>query len=188
RTRRVNVRVVAATNRDLRQEVEAGRFRLDLYYRLSVFPIEVPPLRERPVDIPLLVEHFLKLQRQRGAGPVEVKRRQMEELIAYPWPGNVRELQSVLERGVILARQGVLHLDELTANAPSKPVTRAAAPSTGEILTEPEMRDWERRNLIGALEQTAWKIYGEDGAAALLAMKPTTLASRMKALKIERPK
>ncbi len=187
RTRRVSVRVVAATNRDLRQEVEAGRFRLDLYYRLSVFPIEVPPLRERSGDIPLLVANFLQLQRQRGAGQVEVKRRQMEQLMAYPWPGNVRELQSVIERGVILARNGVLHLDELIT--PPQGQAPSAPPAlTDEILTEAGMRDWERRNLIAALEKSGWKIYGEGGAAALLAMKPTTLASRIKALQITRPR
>lgn len=165
----------------------AGRFRLDLYYRLSVFPIELPPLRERATDIPLLVSHFLPLQRRR-AGYVEVKRRQMEQLMVYPWPGNVRELQSVIERGVILARNGVLHLDELIATPQGKAVSIPSLVSAPAILTEPEMRDWERRNLVAALEKTGWKIYGEQGAAAMLAMKPTTLASRMKALQITRPR
>jgi transcriptional regulator with GAF, ATPase, and Fis domain len=192
RTRRVDVRIIAATNRDLKRDMEAGRFRQDLYYRFSVFPIELPPLRGRKSDIPALSAHFLrqsclKLRRTE----VRLCDADIEGLAAYDWPGNVRELQHVIERAVILGERGRIRLDlalppHRGASEAKEP--RAPAPSaTTAIVTDQEMRRRERQNILAALEQTQGKLYGRDGAAALLSIKATTLASRMKALGIKRP-
>ena len=192
RTRHVDVRIVAATNRDLSQEVARGRFRQDLYYRLSVFPIQLPPLRERIEDIPDLTAHFVKLSSARLGMPAAIISRQhVDALRRYSWPGNIRELQNVIERAVILARGGPLRLDVALPQGSSdvaiKP--RDRAPDAAEsFVTDREFRKRERQNLIAALVEAGWKIYGRDGAAALLGMKPTTLASRMRRLKIQRPR
>lgn len=190
RTRRVNVRIIAATNRDLKQEVEAGRFRQDLYYRLNVFPIHVAPLRDRRDDIPLLAAHFIDISvRELKCTRPRLTRAGVARLQSYDWPGNVRELRNVIERAVILARGGALDFD-LPISVHSK-VLPAAVPATGEktdpeILTDPEFRQRERENLLAALNKTSWKIYGPNGTAELLGLKPTTLLSRMKKMRLKR--
>jgi transcriptional regulator with GAF, ATPase, and Fis domain len=179
RTRTVSVRIIAATNRDLQEEAKAGRFRMDLYYRLSVFPIEVPPLRERREDIPLLANHFLKKSARRaGLAGLEFSDMQLEQIENYDWPGNIRELQNVIERAVILARGGELRLD-LGSSMPAKPARgRAGKGSPGPISIR-ELKNQERHLIKEVLERTNGRIYGPEGAAALLGMKPTTLASRI---------
>ncbi|MBX3411657.1 MAG: sigma 54-interacting transcriptional regulator [Pirellulales bacterium] len=189
-TRRVDVRVIAATNRDLRAEVEAGRFRQDLFFRLSVFPIEVVPLRERREDIPALAELFLKrCCRNLCRDGVRLAPHDLDLLQQYAWPGNVRELQNVIERAAIGARQGTLdfsHLLPATRRQPAR--APATARSSQDVLTRHEVEQFETANIAAALERTNWKIYGARGAAALLGMQPTTLASRMKRLGLHRPR
>lgn len=183
-TRRVDVRVISATNRKLREESDAGRFRQDLYYRLSVFPIEIPPLRNRIEDIPLLAEQFLeRLARKLGHRRLRITLANVQQLQNYSWPGNVRELQHVLERATIGASDGKLRI-ELAKDSPRKAGLPPASTVTERILTESEMRDFEAQNIRLALQASKGKIYGSDGAAAQLGIKPTTLASRIKALGI----
>jgi transcriptional regulator with GAF, ATPase, and Fis domain len=183
RTRRVDVRVIAATNRNLSEEVNAGHFRADLFYRLSVFPVEVPPLRARAEDVLPLAEHFLRLHgRALGRSGLEIGPAQRGLLMAYNWPGNVRELSHVIERAVILSRQAPLRL-ELALNATEAP---AVAPANG-LYTEAQLRELERNNLIVALERASWRIAGPSGAAALLGISPSTLRDRMCSLDVRRP-
>ncbi|MDR3621179.1 MAG: sigma 54-interacting transcriptional regulator [Paludisphaera borealis] len=185
RSRAADVRVVAATNRDLKAEVDAGRFRPDLYYRLGVFPIVVPPLRDRPEDVPLLAAHFLRLSGRRlGVPERQLGVRDVVKLTTYPWPGNVRELQNVIERAVITSRSGTLQIDlpAPPARAPSRPEASARR----DLLTQTEFQELERANLREALRRAGGKISGAGGAAALLGVKPTTLTSRLKAMGIER--
>lgn len=182
KTRRVDVRIIAATNRDLREESRKGRFREDLFYRLSVFPIKLPPLRERPEDIGLLAEHFTQNAARRfGVKPPRLTKAVVSQLCKYDWPGNVRELQHVIERAVILSREGPLRV-HLESTASEKPVRES--PTTSELLTEAELRHLEKANLRRALELAAGKVYGKDGAAELLGIKPTTLLSRMRSMGI----
>jgi transcriptional regulator with GAF, ATPase, and Fis domain len=179
-TRHVSVRVLAATNRDLRAEVDAGRFRLDLFYRLSVFPIQVPPLRERREDVAVLATQFLRAASQRlGRGVPKVPQREMAKLAAYDWPGNVRELQHVVERAVILAPTGrAIQFDVTPSSAsPQEPPTPVRP-----YRTEHEWRQMERDNLLAALKAARGKVTGLRGAAALLEVNPNTLASRIRAL------
>lgn len=185
RTRKVDVRIVAATNRDLKAEAEAGRFRLDLYYRLSVFPVELPPLRKRPEDIPLLAEHFLTLlSRKLGRSKPRLTLASVQSLQKYSWPGNVRELQHVLERAVITAQDGRLTIELPSASPAPMRVTPTPVPATSRILTDAELRQLEADNIRTALKSAKGKVSGSGGAAELLGMKPTTLASRIKALEI----
>jgi transcriptional regulator with GAF, ATPase, and Fis domain len=192
RTRRVDVRIIAATNRDLKKEVDEGRFRQDLYYRLNVFPIEVPPLRDRKDDIPLLTMRFLEQSAQRLRLPVRrINETHTRLLMSYDWPGNVRELQNAVERALILAQNGTLQFDipvsSIAGNA-LKPV--AAMDNLGEnavILTDDELRQREVQNTLCALNKAGWKIHGEGGAAELLGVKPTTLISRIKKLNLKKP-
>jgi transcriptional regulator with GAF, ATPase, and Fis domain len=181
RTRRVDVRVIAATNRDLRAEAEAGRFRQDLYYRLSVFPVELPPLRKRVEDIPPLAEHFLTLAaRKHGRPKPRLTLACVQKLQRYGWPGNVRELQHVIERAVITADG-----PRLSIELPAEPAPEAAPPRTQEVdrvLTDAEIRRLEADNIRAALRQANGKVSGPGGAAELLGLRPTTLASRIKAL------
>ena len=188
RTRKVNVRIIAATNRDLKKEVDAGRFRQDLFYRLSVFPIEVPPLRERRDDLPPLVEHFLEQSARRMNRPASrITPAALSQLIAHDWPGNVRELQNTIERAVILSLGGPLRFDIAASDGGSTPVahtTPAASPNA--LLTRQQLKSQERDCIAAALKETGGKIFGPGGAAELLGMKPTTLASRISALKLKR--
>jgi transcriptional regulator with GAF, ATPase, and Fis domain len=189
RTRRADVRIIAATNRDLKKEVEAGRFREDLYYRLNVFPIRIAPLRERPEDIPLLAQHFAhRSVRELRCPRARLTRAGIIQLQAYDWPGNVRELQNVIERAVILARGGVLEFDLPVRDARlTAPSLRRDGHDEREFLTESEMCRFERENLLRVLEKAAWKVRGPDGAAELLGVKATTLQSRLRVMGIERP-
>jgi transcriptional regulator with GAF, ATPase, and Fis domain len=186
RTRSVDVRVIAATNRDLQQDVASGRFRRDLFYRLSVFPIVVPPLRDRAEDIASLTTHFLEQAAQRYSRPgVRLTERAMRTLEGYTWPGNVRELQHVIERAVLLSRGRTLRLDGILAE--SNDTTRAklslpARDAPHAVIRESEWRRRERENLRTALQLAEGRIYGPDGAADVLGVKPTTLISRLKAL------
>ncbi|MFN6146703.1 MAG: sigma 54-interacting transcriptional regulator [Planctomycetota bacterium] len=190
RTRRVDVRIVAATNRDLQAEVAAGRFRQDLYYRLGVFPIEVPPLRDRVADIAPLAERFLRSSARRGA-TMRLDRQALRQLEAHAWPGNVRELHNALERAAIVAVDGALRFDDLggagdRAGAPVRRRGAAADVAPAAVKTREQLRDEERRNLEAALQQCGGKVFGPGGAAKLLGMKPTTLASRLRALGLRR--
>jgi PAS domain S-box-containing protein len=191
RNQRVDVRVIAATNRDLSRAVQQGTFRTDLYYRLSVFPISIPPLRQRGDDIGLLADHFIEkyaLQMDKQIAPVNPDL--LGLLKKYGWPGNVRELQNVIERGVITARHGCLNLDySFPQNIHEREIQLGTADvvQTGKILTVSQIRQLERKNIHAALKQCKWKVAGKDGAAQLLGLPPSTLQSRMKALGIERP-
>ncbi len=183
RTRSVDVRIIAATNRDLKAAVRAGRFREDLFYRLDVMPIESVPLRERREDIPLLAVHFLEGARRKPAGAaLQLSEGDVRRLMAYPWPGNVRELQNVIERGIILARNGRLHIDLPDTAAPLAP---APALRSAELETESDRRARTRASILAALEASGGKVSGAGGAAERLGLRPTTLASRMKTLGIE---
>lgn len=186
-TRRVDVRVVAATNQDLQQEATARRFRQDLFYRLSVFPLELPPLRSRKDDIPLLAMHFIAhLSKKLGKPAPRMTDEDGQRLQRYEWPGNIRELQNVIERAVILSKGDRLRLDLALANTPAvtaPPASRVEdIPDT--ILTDREWRQRERANLMNALKRADGRVYGAGGAADLLGVKPTTLMSRLRALKI----
>jgi PAS domain S-box-containing protein len=185
RTRRVDVRLVAATNRDLSAAVKEGTFREDLFYRLNVFPVRVPPLRERGDDVVLLAESFARRFADRMRTPLAPLTEEMRrQLRAYQWPGNVRELQNVIERAVILARDGQLALSRCLPDA--VPTPPAEADATPPIYTAAELAALERANLLRALEASGWKIAGPNGAAARLGLKPSTLSSRLAALGIER--
>ncbi|MCX6552879.1 MAG: sigma 54-interacting transcriptional regulator, partial [Acidobacteria bacterium] len=174
RTIKVNVRLIAATNRDLSEEVRKGRFREDLFYRLNVFPIRMPPLRERTEDIPLLVWAFLEeLSARMGKKITQVPRATMEALQRHPWPGNVRELRNVIEHGAIVTTGDTLRVPMLADAAPS-----VAPPQT--------LADADREHIVRVLESTGWRIKGPKGAAAALGLNPATLYSRMKKLGIQR--
>jgi PAS domain S-box-containing protein len=193
RTMSVNVRVVAATNRDLEQMVREGKFRADLYYRLSVLPLRVPALRERVIDLPLLVAFFVqkcaeKLGKQIGS----VSEDAMLRLTNYSWPGNVRELQNVIERAVILSPGDTLVLaDELRAAPAAAAEMTVTKSKPGDLVSPPgnagSLDDVERRHIESVLNQVNWKIQGEGGAARILEMNPSTLRSRMQKLGINRP-
>lgn len=184
RTRRVDVRIIAATNRNLEDEVEAGRFRRDLYYRLCVFPIDMPPLRDRLEDIRVLAEHFAQIASIRlRTRHAQIRDVDIELLRNYPWPGNIRELQNVVERAVIISQGGPLRIDLALGRRRMKSHHAAAEDS---VLSEEDLKRRERENLIKALEHCKGKMYGPDGAAAMLGMKPTTLASRIKKMDLQR--
>ncbi len=194
-TVRVDVRVIAATNRDLERMAKEGAFRSDLLYRLNVFPLQLPPLRERGEDIVLLAEAFARnFARQRGWTVAPITADCKAKLMAYDWPGNARELQNVMERALITSRDGRrLNLDRALPETASSAVAASAAssvppaPAGHRILTARELRDLERENLVRALEETGWKISGTGGAAERLGVNPNTLSSRMKAFGIRRP-
>jgi transcriptional regulator with GAF, ATPase, and Fis domain len=172
RTIKVNVRLIAATNRNLLQEVSSGRFREDLFYRLNVFPITIPPLRERLDDIPLLVWEFVReLNEKMGKRISRISKKEMSSLQAYPWPGNIRELRNVIEHAAIISTT-----DELKVKLPENS-SRTMSPR----LTLEEM---ERRYIADVIRQTGWRIKGDGGAAQILGMNPATLYSRMKKLDI----
>lgn len=181
-TRTVDVRIIAATNRNLKKAADQGAFRQDLYFRLSVFPIESPALRERPEDIPLLATKFLQQAAERFQMPMPLlKQRHVMQLQRYSWPGNVRELQNVMERAAITAQNGVLTLDVPQSDKLPKSTSDPMRNSVeSKVLTYPELQDFERENLRRALEQTDWKVAGKGGVAELLDANPTTVASRIK--------
>ena len=182
RTRNVDVRVIAATNRDLAAAVREKSFREDLYFRLNVFPIDCVPLRQRVDDIPLLAQHFLKAAAHKlKIGDPRLTEGDMQRLMQYAWPGNVRELQNVIEHAAILARNGRIRID-----LPSAGMMRAAGRNdAARLLTEDERRDRDRANIVAALDACGGKVFGPGGAAELLNVRPTTLASRIKVLGIE---
>jgi PAS domain S-box-containing protein len=188
-TRSVDVRVIAATNRDLEKLIVDGEFREDLFYRLSVFPIEVPPLRERGEDIIQLAQYFLEQTcRDFGRDQLTLTRAQAARLSAYAWPGNVRELKNVIERAVILSTGKVLRLDLSMAGIASEGTAPGiAAGQFDEILTEKDMREFQKANIIRALKHANWKVSGKGGAAEALGVRPTTLADRIRSYEIERP-
>ena len=183
-TRRVNVRVLAATNRDLQREIADGRFRLDLFYRLGVFPIEMPPLRSRREDIPDLVSHFVRQCCERLHLTVpRLPVRELDRAREYDWPGNIRELQNAVERAVILARGGVLELPlPVGVQPPLAPIPSRT--EDHEIIPERQWLDLERANIIRALRRSGFRLYGVGGAAELLGVNAGTLASRLKRLAI----
>jgi transcriptional regulator with GAF, ATPase, and Fis domain len=187
RTRKVDVRVVAATNRDLGKATAEGRFREDLFYRLNVFPLTLPPLRERGDDVVLLAERFARQFAARaGRQLAPLSSDAAARLRSYSWPGNVRELQNVIERAVITASGGQLNLDRaLPVTSIAEEADRPVANRSG-VLTAKDLAGLERDNLRRALESTGWQIAGDTGAARLLGMAPSTLASRIKALGLRR--
>src|SRR5713101_5175492 len=180
-SRKLNVRIIAASNRNVDQEISAGRFRSDLYYRLGVFIIETPPLRERRDDIPLLAEYFLRTSADRLKRPVpKLTGTFVNTLLRYDWPGNIRELQNAIERALILSDGGPLDVGRVPASRPGH--EDDVSEETSSLLTRDELKMRERESIIAALNQAAGKVSGSDGAAALLGMKPTTLYSRILAL------
>jgi transcriptional regulator with GAF, ATPase, and Fis domain len=191
-TRKVDVRVIAATNHNLVEEVRARQFRQDLFYRLNIFPLELPPLRARKDDIPQLASHIIARVSTRHRIPAPpLTSDDVERLQRYDWPGNIRELQNVIERAVILSRGVRLRLDVALvggAGATGEPIGSSCSRKDEAILTDRECRDRERANVMRALERSDGHIYGRGGAAELLGINPTTLASRLRALKISAPK
>jgi transcriptional regulator with GAF, ATPase, and Fis domain len=176
----VDVRIIAATNRDLAQGVGAGRFREDLWYRLNVFPISVPPLRQRKDDIPTLAQAFVQRTCQRLGRPVlDLPQSVVQALQARDWPGNVRELQNVIEQAVLVSDGPHLRLSEHERLEPAGTGSGVAAPQS--------LEDVERKHILEVLASTDWKLEGRDGAAAVLGLKPSTLRSRMQKLEIRRP-
>ena len=182
RTRQVDVRIIAATNRDLKKEAAAGKFRIDLYYRLNIFPIEVAPLRQRKEDIlPLASLALQRAARRFGRPHVGLTQSDLIQLQHYEWPGNVRELQNVIERAVIASKGKRLHLElESLSNEIQSPQLTATKEEQNNIITETTMRELERKNIEAALEKSAGRIYGRQGAAQLLGLPPTTLTARIK--------
>jgi transcriptional regulator with GAF, ATPase, and Fis domain len=190
-SRRVDVRILAATNRDLEAESRAGRFREDLYYRLGVFPIQVPPLRDRAADIGSLAAHFVRhFGEQLKLPSRKLTRGDVETLERYDWPGNIRELQNVIERALIRSRGGKLkfELGEARQRLPQKPTASPAPDDAMAVLTVTEIKELERANIERALRRCNGQVYGKEGAAALLGMKPTTLWSRLRSLGISTEK
>jgi formate hydrogenlyase transcriptional activator len=176
---RVDVRIIAATNADLVAAIGTGRFRPDLFYRLHVFPIVIPPLRDRPEDIPLLARHFLEYFQSKLKRPrLDFGAQLMDRLVRYTWPGNVRELQNTIERAVILARSSTIEIDDQFLMPPS---ALAKADATDNL------QELERLHILQILDRTMWRIYGPDGAAAQLGLNPSTLRSRLKRLGLKRP-
>jgi len=170
-----DVRVIAATNRDLALEVKEGRFRKDLYYRLNVFPIEIPPLREHREDIPLLVWTFVReFQKRMGKEVESISRKSIDALQAYSWPGNVRELKNMIERAMIVSSGKAL-------------VVQVPRPVSLETEETPSLEDTERRHIVSVLERTGWRVAGKAGAAEILGLNRSTLLSKMKKLGIRRP-
>lgn len=194
-TRQVDVRVIAATNRDLEKEVEAGNFREDLYYRLSVFPVQVPPLRKRGDDVIQIAVHFLKqICRDFGRAVPNFTQSQVEQMRRYDWPGNIRELKNLIERAVILSRDD----DKLEFSLPvaatplsamdDEPFTPSDSSTGGaDFVTDQEMQRRQRENMRRALEHSGWRVSGSGGAAELLGLRPSTLTDRMRAMGVEKP-
>jgi len=171
----VNVRIIAASNRNLARDANEGKFRKDLYYRLNVFPIAVPPLRERPEDIPLLIWAFVRqYEKKMGKRIDHIPRKSMEDLQLYPWPGNARELRNVIEHAMIVSSGKTLDV-------------HAPRTASFDIPASLSLQDAERRHILGVLEKNGWRLTGPGGAAEVLGLKRTTLQSKMKKLGIKRP-
>jgi transcriptional regulator with GAF, ATPase, and Fis domain len=192
RTRTINVRILAVSNRDLKAEVAAGRFRQDLYYRLNVFAIEAAPLRQHKDDIPLLAAHFLEQTARRLKVPLpKLTPAHLVQLHNYGWPGNVREMQNLIERALIVAQRGPLRFDIPPAEGEAPvPVPAPGVDAAGSdvlILTDPELRRRERTNILAALTNSGWRIHGPGGAAELLRINPSTLVSRLRKLGLKKP-
>jgi formate hydrogenlyase transcriptional activator len=197
-TIRVDVRLVAATNRDLARMVADGQFRSDLYYRLNVFPVVLPALRERRDDIPMLARHFTQRFARRMGRQIEtIPAAVLDALVRYSWPGNIREMQNVIERAVILSPGPALQipLGDLMPPSPyllpqggGEGRVRGAAPADGPAESPRTLADAEREHILGVLRESGWVLGGPNGAAARLAMKRTTLQSKMKKLGISRPR
>jgi transcriptional regulator with GAF, ATPase, and Fis domain len=186
KTLKTDVRLIAATNRNLADDIRKGKFREDLYYRLHVFPIELAPLRDRKSDIPLLAAHFLERACKEFNKPLPLMSGEaLATLKAYDWPGNVRELQNVVERAVITTRDGFVSF-ELPVHRNGARESDSPRETFTPVRTRDELRDAERTNLLAALNKTRWKVYGRGGAAELLGLKPGTLAARMKKLGLRR--
>jgi formate hydrogenlyase transcriptional activator len=188
KTHNINVRVIAATNRNLLEEIRLGKFREDLYYRLNVLFLEVPPLRNRAEDIPLLAKHFIKIAcRKNSFSNIELSQKTTECLMGYNWPGNIRELQNVIERSVILSNASPLKFEIILQKSislnKSEPFCQQQPPSS--LIYK---LDNKRHQFLEALQKTNWKIYGPRGAAEILKIKPTTLAYQLKRLGIQKPK
>ena len=189
KTMQSDVRVIGATNRHLKHEVERGKFREDLYYRLNVFPIVMPPLRDRKEDVPALAGHFLKLaQKKFNRTGIELSKANLITLQNYDWPGNIRELQNVIERAVIIAPANRLVLD-----LPKNPKSRNGVSqnptvhASGPVLTFDDIKQFERQNILNALNSANWKIFGKNGAAELLGIPPTTLTTRIQRMGLKKP-
>jgi len=186
--------VIAATNRDLEEAVKAGRFRADLYYRLNVIPLRVPPLRERRSDIPQLAIYFLERSARKAGNRVRgIASETLRLMQEYPWPGNVRELQNLIERAVVLSAGPVLNLDPqlLSPTSFAAPAANPGQPPAAPQLPMeqgdlPSLEDMQRRHILAVLEQTRWVIEGPEGAANILRLNPSTIRSRMKKLGIVR--
>ena len=191
KTRKADVRIIAATNKHLNAEVKAGRFRDDLFYRLNVFPIHIAPLRDRKADIELLALHFVeKLSKKINVPIPRLTKANILDLLSYEWPGNVRELENAIERAIILSRSESLSFvtlgDERDAGASPPALAVPDIRTTKRVLSTGEIKLFERQNTINALVNCQWKIYGDDGAAKLLKIKPTTLIERMKRMGIKK--
>jgi transcriptional regulator with PAS, ATPase and Fis domain len=177
------VRVIAATNRDLPAAIATGAFRSDLFYRLNVFPMEIPPLRERQEDIPVLVEYFIdRYARKIGKKMLSIDKSSLELLRSYPWPGNIRELQNVIERSVILCDTDTFSIDESWLSQGSLPAKSASEPLSEKLASE------EKKLIESVLAETRGRVYGRSGAAAKLGIPPSTLDSKIKSLKIDKRK
>jgi PAS domain S-box-containing protein len=192
KTLQANVRIIAATNRSLKDDVEAKRFRQDLYYRLNVFPVEVPPLRSRKEDIPVLALKFLEIESKKLNRPLpKLTQGNISDLQNYDWPGNIRELQNVIERVVITSRSGKLSFNLLgdASNIKKKDLVKNLKNRQAgiSVLTQEEMKLYDRGNILNALTQCNWKITGSNGAAELLEMQPTTLHSKIKKMGLKKP-
>lgn len=188
KTRSVDVRVIAATNRNLKELVQEKRFREDLYFRLNVFPIESVPLRERLDDVPMLAQHFInRASKQLNKPGLKISLAQIEILKQYDWPGNIRELENLIERQVILAQSGEVRFDELISRSVARNSVerKPEVSATEEVVTELKFKNMEKQNIVMALRKTQGKVFGVSGAAELLGVKPTTLASRIKKYHIE---
>jgi formate hydrogenlyase transcriptional activator len=174
--------VIAATNRDLPGAIAGGAFRRDLFYRLSVFPIEIPPLRERKEDIPVLVEYFIdRFARQTGKKIKSIDKSSLELLQSYPWPGNIRELQNVIERSVVVCDTETFSVDESWLSQRAL----APQPTTGQPLSE-ALASQEKKLIEAVLADTKGRVYGPSGAAVKLGIPPSTLDSKIKSLKIDK--
>ena len=178
---RTNVRVIAATNRNLNAVIASGAFRSDLFYRLNVFPIEIPPLRERKDDIAMLAEYFIdRYASETGTRILNISKKSLELLRSYPWPGNVRELQNVIERSVILSETDTFYIDESWLSHETPQAMSASQPLVQTLATK------EKQMIEAALTQARGKVSGASGAAILLGMRPSTLESKIRSLKINK--